>query len=438
MKNMNLNTRRRKLIAAGGLASAIGISLYYRNTTRSIMHMSIREMPVEYAFLTTIAKRRSTKKTKSIIIKNAIFSERFDEFSCEDTIFSNCIFTPDSLIYIKNLTNVKFESCNFNHSQLSGGIWENVEFNECIANGEFLIFADKLSQNVVFDNCDFSGPASTSQAIDENILGAVGSLGTVVFQKCNLSRVNIRGEISITVKNSHLSKVSAETMREKGKLYFEKVTVSDYIDFTKGIFTEFSIKDSLFDFMNLEYCKSDSIVIDGCSGHLVAQFLHSNTVALRNSTFTANGEVKNPFQNTFSALSFHASTVENLVLDDIKFSGINGTPYFGGSQNLTYDKNDPQSKRFDSSEFKKISIHKTLLKNLFLGYAKADELEILNSEIENANFIDSRLKKVIFSGILLKGTIDFSGAYVEEFVKNSVRTASDINLKSDMNDTINI
>lgn len=422
----------------GGVASAIGVSLYYRNITRSIMHISIREMPLEYALLKNIVQRRLTKKNQSLIIKNAVFSERFDEFSCEDTLFSSCIFGPASQIYIKNLSNVKFEKCNFNDSQLSGGVWENVEFNECTANGDFLIFADKRSRNVLFDNCDFSGPASTSQAIDENILGAVGSLGSIVFQKCNLSRVNIRGEISITVKNSHLSKVSAETMREKGTLYFEKTTISDYIDFTKGIFSDFSIKDSSFEFMNLEYVKSDSIVIDGCSGHLVAQFLHSNTVALRNSTFTAHGEARNPFQNTSSALSFNASTIENLILDEIQFSGVNGTPYFGGSENLTYDKNDKQSKRFDSSEFKKISIHNTILRGLFLGYVKADVLEILNSEIENSNFIDSRLKKVIFSGILLKGTIDFTGAFVEEFVKNSVRTVPGINLKPDMNNSINI
>ena len=120
-------------------------------------------------------------------------------FRVKKTVFVNCVFDSDSLIYVKSLVDVKFEKCNFTDSQISGGVWKNVEFRECSANGEFLIFADKKSEDVLFDKCDFSGPASTSKAIDENTLGAVGSLGSIEFANCKLSRINLRGEISLKV-----------------------------------------------------------------------------------------------------------------------------------------------------------------------------------------------------------------------------------------------
>ena len=227
-------------------------------------------------------------------------------------------------------------------------------------------------------------------------------------------------------------------MRESGKISLEKVTISDYIDFTKGIFSEFYIKDSTFEFMNLEYAKSNKILIDGCSGHLVAKFINSDIVVLKNSTFIANGEKRDPFLNVSSALSLNSSTIGSLSLERIKFDGVNGTLYLGGNDNISYDKSDRGLEKFDMSEFGKIAIHETPLNKSFLGYVKADELEISNSEIENSNFTNSLFKKIVFSDILLKGTVDFTGSYVDEFSKSNILTKPDLNFKDDINMIVNI
>ena len=423
---------------SGGTATALGLSLIYGNFTKLMMTTNINEMADEYAMLKDIKQRKIIKKNETITVKNAVFNERFDNFSCEKTVFVNCVFESGSLIYVKSLVDVKFEKCNFTDSQISGGVWKNVAFRECIANGEFLIFAEKKSEDVRFDKCEFSGPASTSKAIDENTLGAVGSLGSIEFANCKLSRINLRGEISLKVRNSHLTKISAETMREGGKISLEKVTISDYIDFTKGIYSEFCIKDSTFEFMNLEYAKSNKILIDGCSGHLVAKFINSDIVVLKNSTFIANGEKRDPFLNVSSALSLNSSTIGSLSLDRIKFDGVNGTLYLGGNDNIAYDESDRGSKKFDMSKFGKIAIHETPLNKSFLGYVKADELEISNSEIENSNFTNSLFKKIVFSDILLKGTVDFTGSYVDEFSKSNILTKPDLNFKDDINMIVKI
>jgi uncharacterized protein YjbI with pentapeptide repeats len=431
MKNSHNYFTRRRIFLGSGIAAAAVIAHPAAKLIESMMKTNIKNMSAEYSMLKDIAHRRASLNGQILTIRNASFNERFDDFSCENTIFINCRFDSDNLIYVTNLLNVKFERCDFSDSQISSGIWKNVKFSNCTANGKFMILADKGSDNLLFEECELSGPPPTSGSGHENDFGTVGSLGTAVFENCKLTYLRIIGTIALTLNNSHLRKIDASTLRGNGSLILKNTEVKEYIDFKMGIFSKLVISHSTFEFMNLDRVKSERLLIADCSGHVVGKFMNLKEMEIRKSTFFSNDAKKEPLSNRRAALSLNASTINSLILQDIKFDGTNSNLYLGGNENILFDKDDPDSERFETSDFNTILIENTPLKNAFLGFIQANELKIENSEIQNSDFSHSNFQKIIFSSIKLSETIDFKDTHIGEYIKSNVIFNPNLNVISD-------
>ena len=431
-------SKRRKIILAGGFCSLVGISLIKELFTKNIKARNISEMPEEYAMLTNLAVRRTSLKKESLVIRNANFDENFDKYiACENTIFLNCNFQTGGGLKIKSLTNVKFENCDFNDANISGGVWTDVQFVDCSAQGKFLILADEGSKNVLFQRCSFYGPHAIFGTSHENDFGGVGSLGTSQFNDCTLKYVHIMGETSLTIKDSHLRKVDSSASRKNAVVVLDNVEILEYLDLQQGIFAQLTIRNCKFEFMNLEGIKCNNVLVEGCAGHLVGKFMELKEMAIRDSVFKAGGDRRNPFDNQMAALSTSGSDIGNLTLDGLKFEGVNGTLYIGGSENLLYDKDNPKYEKFEISKFKKISIHRVPLNGSFFGYIKTDELDIVDSSIENTNFGNSAFGRIKFLDVKLAGKIDFSKSAVENFFEKNTITAPTLSLERDEKKMIN-
>jgi uncharacterized protein YjbI with pentapeptide repeats len=424
---------RRKLLVSGAILTLAASGFIAERILKNIMMKNISEMPYEYEMLRNITQRKNKLENSTLQIKNASFGKSFTDYiTCENTVFTDCDFEPGSGIRIKALTNVKFERCNFNDTNISGGIWNTVSFTDCTADGEFLILADEGSINLTFNNCHFSGPMAVAGSVHQNHFGAVGSYGNATFNNCTLKYARIIGETLLTVKNSKLTKISASASKKHGNVIFNNVLIDKYISFEEGIFSKFFMKDCEFEFLNLDAVESKTIDLENCKGHLVGKFMVVDELTIRNSIFEANGEKIDPFDNQMAALSIAGSAVKNVTLDGLKFRGSNGTFYLGGMKNVFYDKDDPKSKMVATSEFKSINIHNTPLKDAFIGYIRADELNINNSDIENSDFTNGWFGKITLADLKLIKNVDFSRTRVEEFSKVRLVTESNLNFKNDV------
>jgi uncharacterized protein YjbI with pentapeptide repeats len=420
-----------------GVFAALGVSLGCEDSIEFNMK-NIRDMTDEYAMLKNSALRKKKLKSSPLNIKHANFNERFENLVCDNTNFSNCNFESTSLIYVKSLRNVTFTNCSFNDSQISSGLWETVRFKKCTANGKFLISADKGSKDILFEDCEFVGLHNSPDGNDEINFGEISSLGDISVNRCKLAYINIRGELSTTVKDSQLRKISAVTMRENGELYFENVIVSEYIKFTSSIFSKFVLKNSSSELMILDSLESRYVLIEGFKGHIVGAHMTLTEMTVNNSEFVASGQTREPFDNQIAAFSLNGSKIEKLVLDELRFNGTNGTAYLGGSRNPFFDNTDRNSKRFDASVFKNIVITRTILENSFLGNIKSQSLQIRNSEIKNSYFGNSSFGEVDFIDVKLSGNIQFDDTVVGKFHKDKVTVTPSLRLTRDVTKLIDI
>lgn len=268
MKNRR-NFTKRRIFLAGGIVTAIGLAQPFAKFAKSLIKNDVSEMPGEYSMLKNIEHRRNILKSKQLVIRSAIFNERIADVICENTIFSESEFESDSALHIKQLTNVRFERCLFKDSRISSGVCKNVHFLHCTGQGKFMILADKGSEDILFEECEFSGPPAKPGAAHENDFATVGSLGSAVFKNCKLTFLRITGESSLTLEDSHLRKIDASTMRQGGNLYLKTVEVEGYIDFQMGVFSKFFVSHSKFAYMNLEKINSKIVLVEDCTRHAV-------------------------------------------------------------------------------------------------------------------------------------------------------------------------
>ena len=119
---VNQPTRRKILLSSGAIA-LVGFGLATEKIFKKVMMKNIEEMPDEYDMLKSINLRNTKLVQATLTIKNASFSESFSDYiACENTVFSDCEFEPGSGIKIKSLSNVKFERCHLNDTNMSGGV----------------------------------------------------------------------------------------------------------------------------------------------------------------------------------------------------------------------------------------------------------------------------------------------------------------------------
>lgn len=428
---------KRKAVIFGAFA-ALGVSLSCKDFTEFNMKKNIRDMTDEYAMLKNPALRKQKLKSLPLNIQHANFNERFENLVCDNTNFSDCNFESTSLIYVQSLRNVTFTNCNFNDSQISSGLWETVRFKKCTAKGKFLIAADKGSKDILFEDCEFVGLHNNTDGNDEINFVEISSLGEISINRCKLAYINIRGELSTTVKDSQLRKISAVTMRENGELYLENVIVSEYMKFTSSIFSKFVLKNSSVELMILDSLECSYVLIEGFKGHIVGAHMTLTEMTVKKSEFVAGGQTREPFDNQIAAFSLNGSKIEKLVLDELTFNGTNGTAYLGGSSNPFFDNTDRNSKRFDASVFKNIVITRTILENSFLGNIKSQSLQIRNSEINNSYFGNSSFGKIDFIDVKLSGNTQFDDTVVGKFHKDKVTVTPSLRLTRDVTKLIDI
>lgn len=435
---INRPGRRTMLLSCGAIALA-GIGFATEKLLKKVRMKNIEEMTDEFQMLKNIKLRNAKLGTSTLEIKNASFGENFTDYIiCENTVFSDCEFEPGSGIRIKALSNVKFERCHLNDTNMSGGIWTDVTFTDCVADGQFLILADEGSKNLVFNNCNFSGPGAVVGSVHSNHFGAVGSYGNASFNKCTIKYSRIIGDISLTVKNSQLRKISASSSRKYSVITFENVNIQEYITFEEGVFSDFVMKECNFEFMNMDDVKSKRVALEDCVGHFVGKFMNLEEMTAKNCTFESTGEKRAPFGNLTAALSIVGSKINSITFDSLKFNGTNGTMYLGGSENPFYDSEDAASKKLETSDFRNLIISNTPLINAFLGYIKASQLILNNSDVENSNFSKSDFGKIAFSNIRIGGKIDFGASRVVEFTKKEITAKPSLDLVSDVTRVITL
>ena len=90
-------------------------------------------MTAEYAMLKNPELRKQKLRSSALNIQHANFNERFENLVCDNKNFSNCNSESSSLIHVKSLRNMTFNNFNFNDSQISGGLWENVHLRRAEA-----------------------------------------------------------------------------------------------------------------------------------------------------------------------------------------------------------------------------------------------------------------------------------------------------------------
>jgi uncharacterized protein YjbI with pentapeptide repeats len=419
MEAENRTFMRKRYFLIGSFLTLVAAAIGGNKIDEKIMTRDISELPEIMAMLTDIDQRRILLKDKKLIVENVNFDQNFREYiNCENTVFLNCFFGAETLLRIIQLSNVEFVNCFIEHAEISGGLWNNVKFSKSTAKGEFVILAGEGNNNVTFANCDFAGAEPSDSTTHENHFGKVGGAGSVSFDSCKLKYVNIScgGELAIT--NSELRKIGAARLQEGGSIRMKNIKVNEYIEFDDGVFSSFEVEDSEFELMNLHSVKSSRLQLMGCIGQFVGEFMSLEEMLVVNSTFISHGEKRNPFENRYAALCTNASVINKLVLDNVKFSGVNGTMFLGGSSNILYNKQDPESgNAFFSSKFVEILIKDTPLKNAFFGNLEAGKLSIKVSTIENASFGNSNIRLLELSDVRLLGSIDFRGTKIDCVVR---------------------
>ena len=410
---------RKRYFLIGSLLTLVAGAIGGNKINEKIMTRDISEVPETLAMLTDIGQRRILLKNKKLIVANVSFGQDFREYiNCENTLFLSCYFKAESWLRITELNNVEFVNCLVENGEISGGRWNNVKFSNLTARGEFVILAGEENSKVSFTDCEFAGAEPSESTTHENHFGEIGGAGSVLFDNCKLRYLKISCSGELAIMNSDLRKIDAARLQGGGSVRMKNIRIREYVEFDDGVFSSFEVEDSEFDLMNLHSVRSSRLQLTGCAGQFVGEFMNLGEMLVIKSTFISHGEKRNPFENRYAALCTNASEINKLVLDRVKFSGVNGTIFLGGSSNILYDKQDPESgSAFFSSKFDKILIKDTPLKNAFFGHLEAKKLSVGVSTIENANFGNSNIRLLELSDVQLLGSIDFRGAQIEGVIK---------------------
>jgi uncharacterized protein YjbI with pentapeptide repeats len=430
---------RKRYFIIGSLLTLVAGAIGGSKINEKIMTRNITDLPETFAMLTDIHQRRTHLKNKQFVVENVSFDNNFVEtINCENTIFLKCQFQPDSWLRIKELNNVEFVNCFIEDAEISGGSWNNVKFSGSSARGEFVILAGE-GNNVSFVNCDFSGEEPSDQTTHQNHFGKVGGLSSVSFDKCVLRYLEISSRDALVINDSELRKIDAAALGHGGTIKIKKINVKKYIDFGDGVFSHCYIEDSEFDLIGLDRVKCNQVRLERCTGQFVGEFMNLKEMLVLECNFFSGGEKRNPFENQYAAFCTNGSTIDKLVLDNLKFSGANGTMYIGGSKNILFNKLNPESgKPFFRSKFNEISIKSTPLRNSFFGHIETGKLSIKNSEIENSHFGNSHIGLLELSDVKLLGSIDFRGAQVEGVIKEKTVHKRGLTILQDPGKNVNI
>jgi uncharacterized protein YjbI with pentapeptide repeats len=433
MSDDKLSARKRTFIIGGAVATIFS-GIFFKNGVERIMKSEISDMNEQYSLLMNINLRRSKLASARLSIKNASFTKNIKQLECENTEFINCDFYDDVVINIKSLHNVEFRDCNIRNSKISSGFWKDVTFNNVHASGEFEILGDEGSSNVVFKNCNLNGPAFSEEGNHENTFGAAGTYGTAEFIDCDIKYVGIEGPVGLIVKNSRLNKIKAIAQRKHGYITLENVEIKEYFNLTSGIFSNINIKNTRFDYLDMEKVKSDSLLIQDSSGHFFGKLMTTDELTVRRCTFIAEGDPENISQHEDAGFSTIYSKIRKLTIENVKFSGRNGNLFIGGSINILFNEKQPEyGPPIEYTTYGEIFLKDTSLKNSSLSFLDCDELRIENCGFENTNFSKSRVRNLEIINCTFSGKVDFSGTIIKGFsearnVKEpSLRMIQDVN-----------
>jgi len=416
MSNKDKLSAKKRTFIIGGAFATVFSGIFFKNGIERIMKHEISDMAEQYSMLLNISLRRSKLPSSRLIIKNASFTKNITQLECENTEFINCDFNDEVVINVKSLHNVEFRDCKITNSKISSGVWKDVTFDNIHASGQFEVLGDEGSSNVLFKKCNFTGPASSDEDNHENTFGAAGTFGTAEFIDCDIRYVGIEGPYGLIVKNSRLNKIKAIAQRKRGSLTLDNVEIKDYLNLTSGIFSNIDIKNTRFEYLDLEKVRSDNFLMEDSSGHFFGKLMTTDEMVVRRCTFTAEGNPENISQHEDAGFSVIYSKIGLLTIESVKFSGRNGNLFIGGSVNILFNENEPKyGPPIEYTNFGRIIIKNTSLKNASLSFLKSEKLQIENCDFEDTDCSKSYIDNLEITNCTFSGKVDFSGTIIKIF-----------------------
>jgi uncharacterized protein YjbI with pentapeptide repeats len=417
--------KRRSFIKFAAItgAGATGVGLYLGK--KNILQKNIKAMPDELAMLRDVELRRNSLGQRKLIIKGAAFDNiRFDEATWENTEFIDCHFYPDSLIFAALFKEVHFENCIFYACRLTAKRWENVSFHKSSAREKFEIRATgKESKGVTFNACDFIGTHPNPKIIPENEFGVVGAWGDVEFNDCNLEYVQLIAGSRLSVNNSKTNMVDAGGLRENGELLLNDVKGKNYLDVGDSQFSNISIKNCIFEDLRMENVKANEILMDSSKTFFLGHKIKANSLIARDCIFHSDGDPNELGALEYAGFSTLYAKIKSLHVENVQFTGHNGSLFIGGAVNLLYDPKEPKyGSPLGFSNYETIVIRNTSLKRGFLAYTKAKEVEIDHCEIIDANFTHAEFENLRLKNVNMGGTVDFKESHIQHVCNPPVKS----------------
>lgn len=427
-----MKINRRKFFQAGLIGAGLGVvggSTLYLTKNLTIVTKNINAMPDELAMLRDVELRRNSLGQRKLIIKGAAFDNiRFDEATWENTEFIDCHFYPDSLIFAALFKEVHFENCIFYACRLTAKRWENVSFHKSSAREKFEIRATgKESKGVTFNACDFIGTHPNPKIIPENEFGVVGAWGDVEFNDCNLEYVQLIAGSRLSVNNSKTNMVDAGGLRENGELLLNDVKGKNYLDVGDSQFSNISIKNCIFENLRMKDVEADEILMDSCKTPFRGHNIKAKSMVVRNSIFYSDGNPDHLPDRQYAGFSIKSAEIKHLYVENVQFTGHNGSLFLGGAVNILYKPQKPENgPPIEFAEYETIAIKNTSLKRGFLAYTKAKEVEIDQCEIIDANFTHAEFENLRLKNVNMGGTVDFKESHIQHVQQENLTRRGDL------------